>query len=68
MNGASAALPGSPGAAVGIVSAVALAAMAAAAPAVGVAFRETGSFSAPFAGLAVLGALVAWVAARLRPG
>jgi NNP family nitrate/nitrite transporter-like MFS transporter len=66
MNGASAVLPASPGAAVGIVSALALAVMAVAAPAVGAAFRETGSFSAPFAALALLGALVAWAAGRLH--
>lgn len=66
MNVASAALPASPGAAVGLVSAIALVFMAISAPAVGVGFDVAGAFSAPFAGLALLAGVAYWISGRLR--
>lgn len=66
MTAASVALPASPGAAVAMVGGTGVLAAAAGAPAVGLLFRATGSFSWPFAGLALLG--LAALAATWRPG
>jgi len=66
-NTASAALPTNPGAAIGLVTFVSLIGTMLGAPLVGWLLERTGSFSVPFALLAV-GCLLALVVVRHVPG
>lgn len=65
MNTAGAILPRAPGAAVGLVSAVGVLAIAVGAPTVGALLASTGSFSLPFACLAVFSLLGFWALSSL---
>jgi cyanate permease len=65
MNTTGAALPGAPGAAVGLVSGVGVLAIAVGAPAVGALFASTGSFSLPFGLLAAFSLLGFWALSSL---
>lgn len=66
MNTASAALPGSPGAAVGMVATTSLILIAAGAPALGAIYSRSESFSLPFGLLGGFCLLVFWIAHRIR--
>lgn len=68
MNTASAALPRSPGAAVGLVGGLALMMIAVGAPAVGALYTRTETFSFPFALLGVFCLLVFWMSHRIHAG
>ncbi|MFQ5828150.1 MAG: nitrate/nitrite transporter [Candidatus Methylomirabilia bacterium] len=67
MNTASAALPRSPGAAVGMVGGLALLMIAIGAPAVGALYTWTETFSFPFGLLGVFCLLIFWMAHRISP-
>jgi nitrate/nitrite transporter NarK len=66
MNTAAAAVPGSPGAAVGIVGGVSLILIAAGAPALGAVYSRTESFSLAFGLLGAFAFLVFWLTRLIR--
>jgi hypothetical protein len=66
MNTATAAVPASPGAAIGLVGAVSLILIAAGAPALGALYTQTTSFSLAFGLLGAFALLVFWLTRLIR--